>query len=89
MTPPATEPVRGWVIRCTWEIDDPNMIHPRHSYQTKPTRQAAELAAWNVSLGGHGGLILAEVHLRQGSDGPWEEIPLPETSSSTPRKEQL
>lgn len=86
MTPPATEPARGWVIRCTWEITDPDMIHPRHSYQTKPSRRSAETTAWNVSLGSRKGLTLAEVHLRQGSDGPWEKLPLPKATSITAAK---
>lgn len=76
------------MIRCTWEINDPDMVHPQHSYQTKPTRKSAESAVWNVSLGGHKGLTLAEVHLRQGSDGPWEKLPLPETNSRTPGRGQ-
>lgn len=89
MTPPATEPACGWVIRCTWKIDDPEMVHPQHSYQTKPTRKLAESAAWNVSLAGHQGLTLAEIHLRQGPDGPWERLSLPEMNDTgTPRRGQ-
>jgi len=49
MTPPAAEPAQGWVVRHTWTVDDPDMVHPRHTYRTKPSRGLAEDAAWDVS----------------------------------------
>jgi hypothetical protein len=72
MTPPATEPVQGWVIRFTWEVTDPDMAHPKHSYLTKPARGLAEAAAWDAWRRLCKGLTLEEIHLRRDSDGPWE-----------------
>lgn len=74
MTPPATEPARGWVVRCTWEITDPEITHPQHSYQTKPARDLAEAAGWDAWRGAYKGLTLAEIHLRRCPDGPWEKF---------------
>jgi len=70
------------VIRHTWTVDDPDMVHPRHTYQTKPSRGLAEDAAWDVWRGAYKGLTLEESHLRQGTDGPWELLA---PGASTPR----
>ncbi|MFJ9870965.1 hypothetical protein [Streptomyces sp. NPDC101165] len=65
-----------WVIRYTWVVTDPEVSHPRHTYDRAATRQEAHdlaLRRWSDRMDG---LAITQVHIRQGSDIDWGD-PLP------------
>lgn len=72
MTPPATEPARGWTLRYTWNVVDPDMVHPRHTYETKPSWGLADRTARDAWEAAHQGLTLVSIDMREGSDGAWQ-----------------
>jgi hypothetical protein len=48
------------------------MVHPRHTYETKPSWGLADRTARDAWEAAHQGLTLVSVDMREGSDGAWQ-----------------
>jgi len=48
------------------------MVHPKHTYETKPSWGLADRVAQETWEATHRGLTLISIDLRQGSDGAWQ-----------------
>lgn len=51
---------------------DPDMAHPKYTYETKPSWGLADRTARDAWEATHRGLTLVSIDVRQGSAGTWQ-----------------